>query len=142
MPAPFKRQWKLSERNTPTFPGATTFVDDYRLVFLVHDLLMHENYRQRATRHLYCLGWSLSDSQLPSLFISLLMNMDSLNIPRRRKPGRDPKGAQAQGAESLGAGKRTPRERRSFNLVVYGAINYKHGFIFSDFMGFCMALLL
>lgn len=62
--------------------------------------------------------------------------MASIN---RTRSGRDPKKTQAQG-ESLRAGQPTPRQRQSFKLVVCGATNHKDGFIFSDFMGFCMDL--
>ncbi|KAN0081995.1 hypothetical protein V8E54_003293 [Elaphomyces granulatus] len=41
---------------------------------------------------------------------------------------------------ALGSPQRSVYGGQSFNLVVCGAINPKDGFIFSDFMGFCMAL--
>lgn len=57
---------------------------------------------------------------------------------RRQKSGRDPRKAENQ---RLNLGSQvTAREPQSYNLVVCGATFHEEGFIFSDFMGFCMAL--
>jgi hypothetical protein len=59
--------------------------------------------------------------------------------PHRQGSTTDPKKAQQQ-SEVLGTSQ-NPREKTSLNLVVCGATNpEKDGYIFSDFMGFCMAL--
>lgn len=57
---------------------------------------------------------------------------------RRQKSGRDAKKAQNQRL-SLGS-QIAVRELHCYNLVVCGATDYHDGHIFSDFMGFCMAL--
>lgn len=64
--------------------------------------------------------------------------MDSSQALHRHNSGRDSKKAEGQRL-SLG-GAHPAREKQSFNLVVCGATDYKDGFIFSDFMGYCMAL--
>ncbi|KKK26856.1 hypothetical protein ARAM_003456 [Aspergillus rambellii] len=58
---------------------------------------------------------------------------------QRQGSARDSKKARKQ-RESLGSSQISIREPRSYYLVVCGAQNYMDGFIFSDFMGFCMAL--
>lgn len=65
--------------------------------------------------------------------------MESSNLPHRTKSRQDPKKAQAQG-QLLGAQQSNSREKQSFYLVICGATDHTQGFIFSDFMGFCLAL--
>lgn len=58
----------------------------------------------------------------------------------RSKSGRDPRKGEGQRKALEGSTAPSPAEPKSYNLIICGATNYKDGFIFSDFMGFCMAL--
>lgn len=58
----------------------------------------------------------------------------------RKKSGRDPRKGDGQ-RKALESSTVPDRAMpKSYNLVVCGATNHLDGFIFSDFMGFCMAL--
>lgn len=59
---------------------------------------------------------------------------------KRSKSDRDPRKGEGQRKALKGSTVPSPAAPKSYNLIVCGTTNYMHGFIFSDFMGFCMAL--
>ena len=68
------------------------------------------------------------------------MDVETPGISRRGS-GRDPGKAERQRQSLTKSNPPTAaRQRQSYNLVICSATNYKEGYLFSDFMGYCMAL--